>query len=77
VPDAAACCGGGGTFFYEYPDISQKMMAKKLTNARAAGADFWLTDCPVCRINLHGSLSEKDNLTVIHLVTLISKGLGS
>ncbi|MFO7911739.1 MAG: (Fe-S)-binding protein [Desulfotignum sp.] len=76
LPDAAACCGGGGTFFYEYPDISQKMMAKKLISARAAGADFWLTDCPVCRINLHGSLSEQDNLTVVHPVTLISKGLG-
>jgi len=76
VPDAAACCGGGGTFFYEYPDISRKMMAKKLASARAAEADFWLTDCPVCRINLHGSLSEKDNLTVVHPVTLISKGLG-
>ncbi len=76
VSDAAACCGGGGTFFYEYPDISQKMMAKKLASARAAGADYWLTDCPVCRINLHGSLSEKDNLNVAHPVTLISKGLG-
>jgi glycolate oxidase iron-sulfur subunit len=75
VPDTAACCGGGGTFFYEYPDISKKMMAKKLVSARAAGADFWLTDCPVCRINLHGSLSEKDTLTVVHPVTLISKGL--
>ena len=77
VPDAAACCGGGGTFFYEYPDISQKMMAKKLISARAAGADFWLTDCPVCRINLHGSLSGQDSLTVTHPVTLISKGLGA
>jgi glycolate oxidase iron-sulfur subunit len=76
VPEVAACCGGGGTFFYEYPDISQKMMAKKLAGARGAGADFWLTDCPVCRINLHGSLSEKDNLLVAHPVTLISKGLG-
>ncbi len=76
VPDAAACCGGGGTFFYEYPDISQKMMAKKLANARAAGADYWLTDCPVCRINLHGSLSGQDSLKVVHPVTLISKGLG-
>jgi len=77
VPDTAACCGGGGTFFYEYPDISQKMMAKKLAHARTAGADFWLTDCPVCRINLHGSLSGQDRLTVTHPVTLISKGLGA
>ncbi|MDT8378120.1 MAG: (Fe-S)-binding protein [Desulfotignum sp.] len=75
VPDVAACCGGGGTFFYEYPDISKKMMAKKLENARAAGADFWLTDCPVCRINLHGSLSGPEHLFVVHPVTLISKGL--
>jgi glycolate oxidase iron-sulfur subunit len=77
VPDTAACCGGGGTFFYEYPDISKKMMAKKLAHARAAGADYWLTDCPVCRINLHGSLSEQDHLTVTHPVTLIRKGLGA
>ncbi len=77
VPDEAACCGGGGTFFYEYPDLSQKMMAKKLAHARDAGADFWLTDCPVCRINLHGSLSEQDRLTVAHPVTLIGKGLGT
>jgi glycolate oxidase iron-sulfur subunit len=75
VPDTAACCGGGGTFFYEYPDISKKMMAKKLTHAQAAGADYWLTDCPVCRINLHGSLAGSDNMTVVHPVTLISKGL--
>ena len=72
-----AAAAGGGTFFYEYPEISQKMTAKKLAAARAAGADFWLTDCPVCRINLHGSLSEQDTLTVVHPVTLISKGLGS
>lgn len=77
IPDEAACCGGGGTFFYEYPEISKKMTAKKLGHARAAGADFWLTDCPVCRINLHGSLSEQNRLTVTHPVTLISKGLGA
>jgi glycolate oxidase iron-sulfur subunit len=76
VPDETTCCGGGGTFFYEYPDISKKMMAKKLAGARTSGADFWLTDCPVCRINLHGNLSEKDNRIVIHPVTLISQGLG-
>ncbi|MGM0394902.1 MAG: (Fe-S)-binding protein [Thermodesulfobacteriota bacterium] len=75
VPDSAACCGGGGTFFYEYPQIAAKMMAGKLTHARAAGARYWLTDCPVCRINLHGSLSDIDAMTVAHPVTLISKGL--
>ncbi|MCF8077353.1 MAG: (Fe-S)-binding protein [Desulfotignum sp.] len=75
VRDTAACCGGGGTFFYEYPEIAAKMMAGKLCHARDADAQYWLTDCPVCRINLHGSLSEQDRLTVVHPVTLISRGL--
>ena len=58
TPDMASCCGGGGTFFYEYPKISQKMSAKKIANAQKTGAKTWLTDCPVCRINLSGHLSN-------------------
>ena len=75
--DVEECCGGGGTFFYEYPDISKKMIDKKIENARAAQADLWLTDCPVCRMNLAGNLTQKDQLEVIHPLTLINSALDS
>lgn len=71
--DMEECCGGGGTFFYEYPDISKKMIGKKKENAKSVRATHWLTDCPVCRMNLAGTLNKEDNLTVAHPLTFIDK----
>ena len=69
--DTDQCCGGGGTFFYEFPDISKQMVKKKISNAKSVRPEFWLTDCPVCRINLSGNLEEEDKIEVIHPVSLI------
>ena len=60
------CCGGGGTFFYEYPELSAKMSANKISGARRTGADLWLTECPVCRINLASRLTEAGSLKMRH-----------
>jgi glycolate oxidase iron-sulfur subunit len=64
--DALDCCGGGGTFFYEYPEISTRMASKKIAGAKKTGARLWLTDCPVCRINLSGRLTAADNIGMLH-----------
>jgi glycolate oxidase iron-sulfur subunit len=64
--DALDCCGGGGTFFYEYPEISTQMASKKIAGAKKTGASLWLTDCPVCRINLSGRLTAEDNIDMLH-----------
>lgn len=71
TPDMEECCGGGGTFFYEYPEVSKQMVDKKIKNAKAVKATHWLTDCPVCRLNLAGNLETDDNLQVLHPVTLV------
>lgn len=70
--DAGECCGGGGTFFYEYPEVSAKMAAAKIENLRRTGAALWLTDCPVCRINLTGQLSDEDSITMMHPATCLA-----
>jgi glycolate oxidase iron-sulfur subunit len=81
TPDEAECCGGGGTFFYEHPDIAQKIMAKKIGHVMAVQANIWLTDCPVCRINLAGNIDKTGKayktktLQVLHPVTLIHDAL--
>jgi glycolate oxidase iron-sulfur subunit len=75
TPDAGGCCGGGGTFFYEYPEVSGAMAAARIENVRKTGAAVWLTDCPVCRINLAGQLSEEDGITMLHPVTYLAKML--
>ena len=75
LPNEADCCGGGGTFFYEHPDLSGQMMDKKLARARDAMAALWLTDCPVCRINISGSLSPSDAMEVCHPVTVAARAI--
>ena len=75
APDIEVCCGGGGTFFYEYPHVSKKMTDKKKDHARALNTDYWLTDCPVCRLNLSGSLDKSDHMKVCHPATLIYEAL--
>ncbi len=73
--DFDECCGGGGTFFYEYPEISKNMMEKKIQSVKQLGTDYWLTDCPVCRMNLSGNLDNEENLEVLHPITLIQRAL--
>ena len=73
--DMDSCCGGGGTFFYEYPDVSKSIAAKKVANAKATGAALWVTDCPVCRINLGGYLDDPGGMTVVHPVCLAVQSL--
>jgi len=72
LPDSGDCCGGGGTFFYEYPEVSGKISATKIASIRKAGVKTWLTDCPVCRINLAGQLTEEDGVTMMHPITFLA-----
>ena len=71
--DAHDCCGGGGTFFQEYPGLSKVMADQKVKNAVSTQARYWLTECPVCRINLSGNLSETDRITVRHPVEIVTQ----
>lgn len=73
--DFDTCCGGGGTFFYDYPDISKKMVDTKITNARATGARIWATGCPGCSIQLSGNLDPDDRITLRHPVQLAAAAL--
>ncbi|MBU2454883.1 MAG: (Fe-S)-binding protein, partial [Proteobacteria bacterium] len=77
APDMDECCGGGGTFFYEYPKIAKKMVDKKIKAAKDLQVTHWLTDCPVCRLNLAGNLTINDRMQVLHPVTLIYSALKS
>ena len=74
-PDYDTCCGGGGTFFYDHPDISHRIVTKKIENARTTGARYWVTGCPGCTVNLAGNLSDDDAITVLHPVQLVAQGL--
>lgn len=70
--DSVECCGGGGTFFYEYPEVSAVLAERKIVNARKSGAERWLTDCPVCRINLSGQQKDGELPSLSHPVEFLA-----
>ena len=56
LPDANECCGFGGTFAVKNADISLAMLADKLRNVRATGAEVCTAaDCS-CLMHIGGGL---------------------
>ncbi len=57
--DADRCCGFGGSFAVKYADISSAMVADKVNNIIASGADT-VVGCDMgCLMNIQGMLSRK------------------
>ena len=56
LPDASECCGFGGTFAVKNADVSLAMLADKLRNVRATGAEVCTAaDCS-CLMHIGGGL---------------------
>ena len=71
---AEVCCGFGGTFSVKFPEISGAMLADKIKNIRASGADT-LTACDSsCLMHLSSGL-EKEGLKVstLHLAEILDQ----
>jgi iron-sulfur cluster protein len=68
------CCGFGGSFGFEYPEISQRLMNRKLDNAQATGAPVLVTDNQGCIMHLRGGCDASGRpLRVLHLAELVAE----
>jgi L-lactate dehydrogenase complex protein LldE len=56
--DAEVCCGFGGTFCVKYPEISDRMVEKKIANVVNSGADTLLAGDLGCLMNMAGKLKR-------------------
>lgn len=52
------CCGMGGSYTVKRPEISMKILQRKLKNIEDAGADIVSAECPGCLIQLGGGLDK-------------------
>jgi len=50
------CCGFGGAYCIQYPEISQKILEKKINNIKDTGADYVIVDCPGCMMQITGGV---------------------
>ncbi len=74
LKDADTCCGFGGSFSIDFPEISNAILEKKITNIISSRADLLLTECPGCIMQIRGGLMKRDiNIKVVHLSEFFEK----
>jgi Fe-S oxidoreductase len=74
LPENTLCCGFGGSFSFEYPEISERLMNRKLNNAESTGAHTIVTDNQGCIMHLRGGCDAAGRpLEVKHIADLLAE----
>ncbi len=74
--EADWCCGGAGAFAFEHPDLSLKVLERKMRNIEQSGADIVTTTCPSCMMQLRSGQTDSAGQTerraqIVHLTELV------
>jgi len=68
------CCGFGGSFSFEYPEVAERLMNRKLSNAEATGTRLIVTDNQGCIMHLRGGLDASGRrIEVKHIAELLAE----
>jgi Fe-S oxidoreductase len=68
------CCGFGGSFSFEYPDVAERLMNRKLGNAEATGTRLIVSDNQGCIMHLRGGLDASGRkIDVRHISELLAE----
>lgn len=71
----AWCCGGGTTVYAAFPEVSAKIAAMRVEEAKNAGAEIIVTACPLC-VSVLKPAAYKENIEVYDLPVFIAKEMG-
>lgn len=73
LPDAEVCCGFGGTFAVKNADVSTAMLADKMGNVLATGAEVCTAGDSSCLMHIGGGLSRLSAGTrAMHLAEILA-----
>jgi len=74
--ESRLCCGFGGSFSFEYPEISERLMTRKLDDVADTGAIEVVTDNQGCILQLRGGADAQGRrLQVRHIAELMAEGI--
>ena len=76
VGSPETCCGFGGTFCVKYPDVSNRMVADKVDDIVATGADTVLSGDLGCLMNIAGKLRRTGAAVAARHVAEVLADLG-
>lgn len=73
LPDADQCCGFGGTFALKNADTSTAMLADKMRNVVASGAEVATAGDSSCLMHIGGGLSRlRTGTRTLHLAEILA-----
>jgi len=73
MPEADWCCGGAGSYALTHYDLSMKVLDRKMKNVASTEADFLVTSCPACMIQLsHGVRRQGLKTKVCHISEILT-----
>lgn len=74
--ESRLCCGFGGSFSFEYPEISERLMTRKLNDVADTGAIEVVTDNQGCILQLRGGADAQGRrLQIKHIAELMAEGI--
>ena len=74
MPEAAWCCGSAGIYNITQPEMSRKLLARKLANIGKTGARTVASANPGCSVQLEAGARERGlALEIVHPVTLLAR----
>ena len=74
MPEAAWCCGSAGIYNITQPEMSRKLLARKLANIAKTGARTVASANPGCSVQLEAGARERGlALEIVHPVTLLAR----
>jgi glycolate oxidase iron-sulfur subunit len=77
LSEADACCGSAGTYNIAKPEMSDRILQRKLDNIAASGAEVLVTGNPGCLLQLKKGLAEHlPRVRIMHLTEVLSKSMG-
>lgn len=73
---ADACCGSAGTYNISKPEMSDKILQRKLDTVRSSGAEILVTSNPGCLLQLKKGLADQlPNVRIMHLTEILAQSL--
>ncbi len=77
MPEADWCCGGAGSYAFTHYDLSMSVLDRKMENLASTNADFLVTSCPACMIQLsHGIRRKRLKTRVCHISEMVTGAAG-
>jgi glycolate oxidase iron-sulfur subunit len=74
--EADACCGSAGTYNIERPEMSDRILGRKLDNIRASGARVLVTGNPGCLLQLKKGLADHlPEVKIMHLTEVLAASM--